>query len=132
MWRSKKFIAIVLLASVLVVGSIGGVALAQENEGASQPGALWDRVAEVYHQKTGVTLDQETLRDSFAEVQGEMREAARQNRIQKLKDEGKITQEQIDTLEEWWGERPEDVPMRFGGRMHGCIRGFGGPCVPAE
>ena len=46
MRRSKKIIIAVVLATVLVAGSIGGVALAQENEDgsgfAAKFTALWD------------------------------------------------------------------------------------------
>jgi hypothetical protein len=68
MWRSKKFIVVALLATVLVVGGISGVALAQENGDDGQPKMLLARVAE----KLGVEL--EVLRGYFAEARSEMRE----------------------------------------------------------
>ena len=40
MWRSKKFIIIAVIAAVVLVGSIGGVVLAQTGNGdESQPQA---------------------------------------------------------------------------------------------
>ena len=88
MWRRKKFIIIGLLATVLLVGSIGGVALAQtENGDASQPTTLLARVAEI------LGIDQQKLEDAFAQAQSEMRDEALDSRLQKLVDEGKITEE---------------------------------------
>ena len=77
MWRSKKFIVIAVLAAVVLVGSIGGVAFAQTGNGdEGQPearySALLDRVCEIYQEKTGDTIDQEVLADAFAEARGEM------------------------------------------------------------
>jgi hypothetical protein len=68
MWRSKKFIVVALLATVLVVGSTAGVVLAQENGDDSQPKTLLARVAE----KLGVEL--EVFQGYFAEARSEMRD----------------------------------------------------------
>jgi len=147
MWRSKKFVVFALLAAVLLVGSISGVAFAQtENGDDSQPkaryGALLDKVCEIYEQKTGAVIDQEVLKGAFAQARSEMRPEilqnrremgpeAMQNRLQNLVDEGKITQEQIDALKEW-REAPPDLPDGFGFKGRGGFRGMGGPCAPAE
>lgn len=78
MWRSKKFIVMVLLATALLAGGIGGVVLAADNgeEANSQPGskyeALLDRVGEIYQEKTGVAIDQEVLKDAFSQARSEM------------------------------------------------------------
>ena len=150
MWRSKKFIVAAVLATVLVVGSIGGIALAQENGDDSQTKTLLARVAE----KLGVEL--EVLKGYFAEARSEMRDEA----IQKLADEGKITQEQADQYKAWLKSRPDmeqfrqqlkewqltrpdmplelkewleaspDMPVGFGFRGPRGFRGFGGPCGP--
>ena len=151
MWRSKKFVVVALLAAVLIVGSIGGVAFAQTASGHDgQPkarcGDMLERVCEIYEQNTGVTIDQEALKDAFAQVRSEMRPEAPQNRpkmeaeamqnhLQNLVDEGKITQEQADAFQEWLEARP-DVTVGFGfpgghGGFHPAP-GMGGPCAPAE
>ena len=133
MWRSKKLIVGVVLAAALLFGSLGGVALAADNEDDSQPGALfgalWDKVCAIYEEKTGDTLDQEALKDSFVQARSEMRAEALQNRLQSLVDEGQITQEQADEYLEWQQSRP-DVPVQFGFRGMGGMRGFGAPCIP--
>jgi len=139
MWRSKKLIVGVVLAAALLFGSLGGVVLAADNGDDSQPGALfgalWDKVCAIYEEKTGDTLDQEALKDSFVQARSEMRAEALQNRLQSLVDEGQITQEQADEYLEWQQSRP-DVSVQFGFRGHGGFRGMGGmrgfgvPCVP--
>ena len=139
MWRSKKLIVGVVLAAALLFGSLGGVVLAADNGDDSQPGALfgalWDKVCAIYEEKTGDTLDQEALKDSFVQARSELQAEALQNRLQSLVDEGQITQEQADEYLEWQQSRP-DVPVQFGFRGHGGFRGMGGmrgfgvPCVP--
>ena len=67
MRRSKKLIIAAVLGAVLLVASLGGVALAQtENDEVSPPMSLLARVAE----KLGI--DEQVLRDTFAEVRSEM------------------------------------------------------------
>ena len=143
MWRSKKFIVMVLLATALLAGGIGGVVLAADNgeEADSQPGSqygtLLDRVCEIYQEKTGVAIDQEVLKDAFSQAQSDMRTEALQNRLQNLVDQGKITQEEADQYQAWQQSKP-DVPAGFGphgfGRFRGMggPRGWGGPCAPTE
>jgi len=144
MWRSKKFILVTALTAVLLIGSIGSIAFAAENS-SSQPkarnGALLDKVCEIYQQKTGVAIDKEVLKESFAQAMSEMRPQtppartgkgpeAMQDRLKKLVDDGKITQEQLDALNKWWESRP-DVPLGFGPPAGpGKFRGMGGPCIP--
>ena len=149
MWRSKKFIIIVaVVAAVVLVGGIGGIAYAQ-NSDDSQPkarcGAMLDKVCEIYQEKTGVAIDQEALKDAFMQAAGEMRPEglqkppkmgpeAMQDRLQNLVTEGKLTQEQLDALQEWWDSKP-DVPFGPPGpgmfHKHGGFPGMGGPpCAP--
>lgn len=147
MWRNKKFIICTVLAAVLLTGSIGGIALAADNGNNSQPkaqpGVMLDRICEIYQQKTGVAIDKEALKDAFAQATGEMRAKALENRpeispeaiqdrLQKLVDEGKITQEQAEALQKRWESRP-DVPPGFGFKDRAGFRGMGAPwCAPAE
>jgi len=130
MWRRKKFILIGVLVAVVLFASIGGVVLAQaENGDDSQPKTLLARVAE----KLGI--NQQELEDAFTEAQSEMRDEALDTYLQNLVDEGKITQEQADQYLNWWQAKP-DVPVEFGFggrggfRGMGGMRGFGWPCAP--
>ena len=154
MRRSKKLIIIAVLATVVLAGSIGGIALAADNENDGGPaakfGELFDRVCEIYEQKTGVAIDQAALKDSFTQAheelrpelpalstmpkRGEMDREAMQERLQALYDEGKITQEQFENKKAWLEAMPDDLPA-FGFRGHIGFRGFGGfggPCAPEE
>ena len=147
MFRSKKLIVGLVLAVVLLAGSIGGVALANGDDDDSLPearyGALLDKVSEIYKEKTGVTLDPEELKDAFAEAQSEMRAEALDNHLQSLVEQGEITQDEADQYKTWLESKP-DFPLGFGFRGHGEFRGhggfpgmggmprFGGPCPPAE
>jgi len=136
MWRSKKFIIVLLLAAVVLVGSIGGVVFANTGNGDdSQPearyGALLDRVCGIYEDNTGVAIDPQELKDAFAQARNEMRAEALDSRLQKLVDEGKITSDQAVQYKGWWQSRP-DVPVRFGFHGRGGLRGWGGRCVPTE
>ena len=130
MKRSKKFVFLALLVTVVLAGSIGGgIALAQEeDEVDSQPaawcGALQDRVCEIYEENTGTAIDPQELQDAFAQARSEMRQEAMGNRLQWMVEEGVITQEEADQHQEWWQSRP-DVPLQkqFG---HGGFQGAGG------
>ena len=161
MWRSKKFVVAVVVASLVLVGSIGGAVLADDNGNDNGPGALfgalWDKVCAIYEDNTGDDIDPEALKDAFAQAQSEMRTEALESRLQKLVDEGKITQDEADAYKEWLQERPDmeqfrhqlgkwqqarpdippemkewqesrpDVPLGFGFRGGAGFRTMGGP-----
>ena len=132
MRRSKKFVIVMVVAAVVVVGSITGVVLAQngaDSQAEAVVGPLWERVCDIYKVNTGDDIDPEALRDAFAQAQREMRAEALQNRLQKLVDEGKIAQDEADKYLEWWQSKP-DVPIRFGFHGRVGLRGWGGPCAP--
>jgi hypothetical protein len=135
--RSKKFIILTVLGTMVLVGSITGVVLAQNGDD-SQPGvgpeALLERACTIYEDNTGVAIDPEALKDALAQAQSEMRAEALQNRLQSLVEQGKLTQEQADQYLEWWQEKP-DVTAEFGFRGPGFPgmrgpRGWGGLCAP--
>ena len=69
MWRSKKLIVGVVLAAVLLLGSLGGIALADDSENEIQPrmGFL-----EMLAGKLGITVEE--LQAKFAEVRAELPE----------------------------------------------------------
>jgi hypothetical protein len=131
MWRSKKFIIAAVLAAVMLAGSIGGIALAGDNGDDSGPAAkfeaLWDRVGEIYQQKTGDALDQEALKEALAEAQSEMQAAAMEDRLAKMVENGVIDETQAQELQEWWESKPEDLPFGPGLMAPGGGRPFGGP-----
>ena len=136
MWRSKKFIVIALLATVLLAGSIGGIALAADEEDSSQPDTMLDRVAEILVEE-GINVTSEQLEDAFTQAQSEMRDEAMKNRLQNLVDQDKLSQDEADEYLEWWQSEPEGL-AEFGFRGHDGfrgmhrMRGFGRPCAPTQ
>jgi len=132
MWRSKKFIIVAVLAAVVLVGSIGGVVLAQTgNEDANQPSAqqetLLNKVCAIYEKNTGTAIDAQQLQKAFDQARTEMRNEALDNYLKKLVDEGKITQEQADQYKAWVEAKPDVPILRPGFPGAGMPRGFGGP-----
>jgi hypothetical protein len=135
MWRSKKFIIAVLLAGAMLIGSIGGIVLANDdgddNQTETRCEALLDRVCEIYEEQTGVAIDQDVLRDAFAQARDEMKSEALQNYLERLVEEGAITQEEADEYLTWWQAKP-DISIGFGIRGHGQFFGKGGSCATAS
>ncbi len=136
MWKSKKFIIGALLATVVLVGGIGGAVLAQTGDEdvshpAAQGEALLERVSEIYLENTGVAIDTQQLKDAFTQASSEMRIEAFQSHLQDLVDQGEITQEQADQYLEWWESKP-DFPIRSGFRGRGGLQGRGQSNSPAS
>jgi hypothetical protein len=111
MWRSKKFIIIAVLVAVALVGSVGGVVLAQTGGGDNSPQAqqqtLMDKVCAIYQQNTSVALDSAELQKAFDQARSEMRDEALDNYLKNLVDQGTITQEQADQYKAWLQARPD-------------------------
>ncbi len=153
MWRSKKFIIAAVLAVVVLAASIGGVALAADNEDDSETAApfdtLWEKMATVL-QDDGVDVTSDQLKSAFNEAQEGLRADALQSRLDALVAEGKITQEQADAYSEWREAKPDmGDAFGFGGNRGlfrerikmpgmdgmpgmGRMRGFGGFSPPVE
>jgi hypothetical protein len=131
MWPSKKMIIIAVSAAVLLIGSIAGVVLAQNNDTGTQSNAqgvdMLAKVCTIYQQKTGVTIDETALKASFTQAENEAQLAREQSRLQDLVKQGKITQDQADQYLKWWQSRPE-LPGGFGFGGPGGFAGRGGPC----
>ena len=138
MLKKKKIIIPAILAIVLAA-VLGGVALAADDGDTTPPAdtritALWDEMASVL-QNDGISITSDQLQSAFAEAQGNIRAAALQDFLDKLVTEGKITQEQADSYQQWLESRPDmgdNFPLRGGPgmigpriRMHG-FGGFGG------
>ena len=130
----KKPLVITLIAIAAAVGITTGVVFAQDEE-ETQPGArheaLLERVCDIYEDNTGVAIEPEALKDAFVAAQGEMMAEAMESYLDKLVEEGVITQEEADQLKEWWEARP-DTPLSRGPMFRGApggprLGGFGSP-----
>lgn len=140
MWRSKKFIVLVTLAALILVGVISaGAVYAASNGEETQPEIhmedFWDEISQSYYNQTGHTLDQEALLDAFADARNEIMNDRLQDHTQKLVTEGKITQEEADQYLSWWSDKPDvSLGPGFGGRgrFGRCFPMRIGPGAPAE
>ena len=149
--KNKKVLLGAVLVAILIIGSVGGVVFAAdsgEDDGSSNHlDSQFDRVCELYQEKTGVALDVDALKESLAEARSEMHENAperlekapgmrdedadigdrvpptMQDRLQNLVGEGLITQEQADEYQQWWDSKP-DIGVGVG------FRGHRGTCAP--
>ena len=101
MWRKRKFIIMLLGAILIVAATISGVAMAQDSEEDSQADSLLGRVAAI------LGIDQQKVEDAFTQAQAEMQEAALDKYLQKLVDEGKITEEEATEYKAWLEARPD-------------------------
>jgi len=119
LWKGKKFIFLVVLAVVILAGSIGGIVYAQsEDDEGNVPAriAILERVAE----KLGI--DPQQLKDAFTEVIDEMQAEVQLKWLDKAVEEGLITEDEAQEYSDWWAARPDIAfgglgqrgPLRFG------------------
>lgn len=130
MWSTRKFFIALAIAAVLVVVSIGGVVLAQENDEdapAAKFGDFLDKVCAIYESNTGDDIDPEALKEAVAQAQSERQAAAMEARLDKMVENGVLDETQARELQDWWESRPEDLPFGPGLGGRGMMsRGFGG------
>ena len=117
MKKCKRLLIISLMAIVALACTIGGVALAQDEEETTTPEtagvAFLERVCEIYQEKTGVAIDAAILKDAFCQAGDEQREQARNQWRQRLIDEGIFTEEQLNAMEEWLEAKPDFPTEEF-------------------
>ncbi len=124
MWHRKKFIIIGVVGALLLAAGIGGIAYAQSGN-YDGPGAMLDKVCDIYEQNTNTTIDRQALKDAFAQAREGMRPTAprdrplappphpkmdpeaMKDRLQALANEGKISQEQVDQYTAWLNAKPD-------------------------
>ena len=116
----RKLIVGILVATMALTGVLVGTVSADEEGPANHREALTARVAEL------LGIEQQDLEDAFEQAMQERMGEARDDRCQALIDEGALTQEQADEMQEWFESRPDmgDVcgelgspRMGMGGRM---------------
>jgi ABC-type dipeptide/oligopeptide/nickel transport system ATPase subunit len=101
MWKDKKFIVIagLLVVLIAVAGTLGGLALTRQNNAAQVQAVrteMLQRVGNILQDIKSAVNPQETL----------------DNYLQKLVEDGKITQQEADQFKAWWDSRP-DIPGLF-------------------
>lgn len=124
MFRNRKLLIGIVVAAVLLIGSLASVAVLAADEDSSELtlSNLWDKVAQIYEDNTGTAIDAGDLQTAVTQAQDELRSDALKTRLDELVAEGQITQEQADAWLEWQAERP-DMPLGSG-----FGEGFGGGC----
>jgi hypothetical protein len=108
MLKKKKWLIIGVLCVVVLAGVFGGFAIASANDGDAANSTLMDKVAEIYQKNTGTAIDAQELQKAFTEAGTTFRTEACNKVLQKLVDEGKITQEQADAWKAWMAARPSN------------------------
>jgi hypothetical protein len=134
MQRKKNFLIIGVLCVVVLAGVLGGFAIASADDGDSAGTTLMAKVAEIYQKNTGTAIDAQELQKAFTEAGSSVRLEMRDQMLQKLVDNGKITQEQADAWKTWLDARPDkaltdeyqtwldsrpDIPEQFGAGIPG-------------
>jgi len=66
-------------------------------------------------------LDEEQVTDAFMQARQEMWEEALEQRLQTAVDEGLITEEEAEQIQEWWDSRPEAM-QQLGPLGHNHMR----------
>jgi len=133
--KGKMLVAAVALVVAVAVGAVAMQATVFAEEPTPTPQTtveqaqqkLLARVAEI------LGIEEQKVTDAFAQAASELRTQALQDHIQKLVEEGKITQAEADQYLQWWSQRPEVMNKGLvpglggggfgGGRMRGG--GFG-------
>ena len=98
---SKKiWIMVSLAAALAAVAALGGVALGHDG-GREDISA---RVAKI------LETDEQTVADAFSAAKAKQVDEALQTWLDKLVENGEITQEQADEFRSWYDDRPDGVP----------------------
>ncbi|MBI4282526.1 MAG: hypothetical protein HY672_03445 [Chloroflexi bacterium] len=116
----KSWFLVALVVGVLALGLTGGAVLAQDSEtnsGDTPFGKFAARVATI------LGIDQTKVEDALKQAARETQDEALQSRLDKLVENGKLTQEQADAYKQWFLARPEGTFPGLQGMMGG--RGFG-------
>ena len=124
----KRVIAVALTLGILAAAVVGGTALASGGGGngnGSRIGGLIARVATI------LGIEEQQVQDAFDQARREIQDERLEQKLDKLVENGYLTQEQADQLREWYQARPDGVYPGFGSgglspRLGGHF-GFGGP-----
>jgi len=111
-----------ILTGLLVIGITGGAVLAHgggEN-GDSPVKGFASRVAGI------LGLNESQVQDAFKQARAEMQDEALQTKLDKMVENGRLTQEEADEYKEWYDSRPDTLTPGFGGRKFHFGQGFGG------
>ncbi|HUU63473.1 MAG TPA: hypothetical protein VMX96_06100 [Dehalococcoidia bacterium] len=106
MKRYMKYGIIAIVAVVALSAGITAVVSAQSPEAEvgsdTGPGQIFlSKVADI------LESDEEELADAFKQARQEMCEEMQKQRLQSMLEEGLITAEEAEQIQDWWDSRPE-------------------------
>jgi hypothetical protein len=126
MKRYMKYGIIAIVAVVALSTGITAVVSAESPEAEvgsdTGPGQIFiGKLADI------LGLDEGEVADAIQQARQEMREEMQQQRLQKALEEGLITEEEAEQIQDWWDSRPEAMQQLgppggfagvFGHQMH--------------
>ena len=126
--KKRLFIA-TLLVGVLAIGITGGTVLAQEggSEDNSPVGKFASRVASI------LGLDEAQVEDAMKQAARELQDEALQEKLNRMVENGVITQEEADAYYEWFMARPDiaaPILKAYGFHRFGMLGGHGRHIMP--
>lgn len=106
MFKSKELtIVTVVIAVVVIIAATAGIAFAADQPDSEKgSNKLIARVAEI------LGISQDKLENAIKQASEELREQKRDSYFQKLIDEGRLTQGQVEEYKQWLEDRP-DIPL---------------------
>ena len=108
----KRWLISTLAAALMALGIAGGVVLAQEADEDSMMKSFAGRVAEI------LGSEETRVQDAMDQARQEMFSERLQNKLDKMVESGRITQEQADEYKAWIKSRPDGAFKKFGKRGH--------------
>lgn len=114
----KRWLIGTVLAALMALGIAGGVVLAQAADGDSPMKSFAGRVAEI------LGIDETRVQDAMNQARQEMFSERLQEKLDKMVESGRITQEQADEYKAWIESQPDGAFKKFGKRGHHDGRGF--------
>jgi len=122
--KKRNWLLVLFTAAVLALGITGGVIWAQE--GDTQNDAAQDDTAKksMASRVAGILgLGEEEVQDAFKQAGREMRDEKFQTRMDRLVEQGKITEDEAVAAVDWYQSRPENIGHGHrGSRLRGSGR----------
>ena len=114
----KRSVFVIFGLAMLVLGLTGGAVLANSNgNGDGALGSFVSRVASI------LGLEQDQVQDAFEQAAREIQDDRLQQKLDRLVESGRLTQEAADAYRDWFQARPAGT---FPGRRFGTSGTFEG------
>jgi hypothetical protein len=108
--KKKKLIiiSVAITVVILVGGILGGVVYAQSGSTTTTSSTTTSTAKDILLAKVATILgiDEAKLESAFTQARQEIQTDALNTRLQKLVEEGRLTQEEADKYLKWWQSQP--------------------------